>query len=159
VLIDQLLECEPGTRAVAIKTFPLSDLLFLTHFPGNPVVPGVLQIEMVAQTASQSLKLLRPEMQTMLVSVKSARFMRPVLPGDRCQISVDIVARGQYATESGVIEVNGVRVSQAELMVAFTPRVILDPPERDVIIEAWRRRQGGHIEPHAVGERAETIVA
>lgn len=155
-LIDQLLECEPGRRAVAVKTFPMSDLMFLTHFESNPVVPGVLHIEMVAQAAAKSLKILRPEMLTMLISVKSAKFFRPVLPGDRCRVAVDIVTRGDYATESGIIDVDGVRVSQAELLVAFVPRA--EPPERDAIIEAWRRRQGGQSESVAVGARADAVA-
>lgn len=157
-LIDQLLECDPGRRAVAVKTFPMSDLMFLTHFDANPVVPGVLQIEMVAQAGAKSLKLLRPEMLTMLVSIKSAKFFRPVLPGDRCRITVDIMTRDDYATETGIVEVEGVRVSQSELLVAFVPRVTVEPPERDVIIEAWQRRHGGHSEPSAMGARADAVV-
>jgi 3-hydroxyacyl-[acyl-carrier-protein] dehydratase len=157
-LIDQLLECEPGRRAVAVKTFPMSDLMFLTHFDANPVVPGVLHIEMIAQAAAKSLKILRPERLTMLVSVKSAKFFKPVLPGDRCHITVDITTRDDYATESGIVEVDGVRVSQAELLVAFVPRLEIEPPERDVIIAAWMRRQGGQSEPLAVVTRADAVV-
>jgi 3-hydroxyacyl-[acyl-carrier-protein] dehydratase len=158
LLIDQLLECDPGRRAVAVKTFPMSDLVFLTHFEANPVVPGVLQIEMVAQAAAKSLKILRPEMVSMLVSVKTAKFLRPVLPGDRCLITVDIKTHDDYAYESGVVEIDGVRVSQMELLVAFKPRVMVEPPERDVVIEAWRRRHGEHNEPFAVGAHAHTIA-
>jgi 3-hydroxymyristoyl/3-hydroxydecanoyl-(acyl carrier protein) dehydratase len=154
-LIDQLLECEPGRLAVAVKTFPMSDFLFQTHFDANPVVPGVLHIEMMAQAAAKSLKILRPDQVTMLVNVKSAKFFRPVLPGDRCRVRVDIETRDQYAIESGVIDVDGIVVSRAELLVAFAPRVLCDPPERDPILEAWRRRHGGQDEPVAMGARAD----
>ena len=157
-LIDQLLECEPGRRAVAVKTFPMSDLMFLTHFDANPVVPGVLHIEMVAQAAAKSLKILRPQMLTMLTSVKAAKFFRPVLPGDRCHITVDIQTRDDYALESGQVHVEGVRVSQVELLVAFVPRAVVEPPERDVIIDAWLRRQGGRHEPLAVGAGSDTAA-
>jgi hypothetical protein len=118
----------------------------------------VLQIEMVAQAAAKCLKILRPEKLTMLISVKSAKFLRPVLPGDRCRITVDIRTRDDYATESGVVEVDGVRVSHMELLVAFVPREVVEPPERDVIIEAWQRRNGGHSEPFAMGARPDAIV-
>jgi 3-hydroxyacyl-[acyl-carrier-protein] dehydratase len=158
LLIDQLLECEPGRRAVAVKTFPFSDLLFQTHFPSFPIVPGVLQIEMVAQAGAKSLKLLRPDQVSILVSVKSAKFFRPVEPGDRCRITVDITAREEYATELGVVEVEGVRVSQMELLVAFRPHGMPDRPERDLILEAWQRRAGGNREPFALVERADAIV-
>jgi 3-hydroxyacyl-[acyl-carrier-protein] dehydratase len=153
-LIDQLIECEPGRLAVAVKTFPMSDDLFQTHFAGNPLVPGVLHIEMMAQAAAKSLRILRPDQLTMLVSVKSAKFFRPVLPGDRCRITVEIEAHDQYARESGVIDVDGVVVSRAELLVAFAPRVPFDP-ERDPIIEGWRQRRGGQDEPAAMGARTD----
>ncbi len=158
-LIDQLLECEPGRRAVGVKTFPLSDLFFLDHFTANPIVPGVLQIEMVAQTGGKSLRLLRPEMQALIGSVKSAKFIRPIRPGDRCRITVDIVTHSDYAIESGIVEVDGVRVCQAELLAVFVPRALAEPPEQDLIIGAWQRRHGGQHEPLAVGERAHTVVA
>jgi len=158
-LIDQLLECEPGKRAVAVKTFPLSDLVFLTHFDRDPVVPGVLQIEMVAQAAAKSLKIFRPDMVTMLVSVKSAKFLRQVTAGDRCHIVVDITTRDHYAHERGVVDVDGVRVSEMELLVAFKPRVAAERPEDDVVIAAWQRRTGGHREPPAMGARVDAVVA
>jgi hypothetical protein len=97
-------------------------------------------------------------MVSMLVSVKTAKFLRPVLPGDRCLITVDIKTHDDYAFESGVVDVDGVRVSRMELLVAFKPRVIVEPLERDVVIEAWRRRQGEHNEPIAVGAHAHTIA-
>ena len=140
ILIDQLLECDPGKRAVGVKTFPLSDLFFLDHFTGNPIVPGVLQIEMMAQTGGKSLRLLRPEMQALLGSVKSAKFLKPIRPGDRCRITVDIVTRDDYAIETGIVEVDGVRVSQAELLAVFVPRAVAEPPDQDAIIAAWQRR-------------------
>jgi|SRR6185369_2062737 len=146
VLIDQLLECVPGRRAVAVKTFPMSDMMFVPGFQTHPAVPELLLIESVAQAAAKSLRLFRPDMLTMLVSIKSARFLEPVLAGDRCRIQVDIVAREKYAVESGVVDVDGVRALETELLVVFAPRPVVEAPEQDVIINAWRRRRMNHLE-------------
>lgn len=141
VLIDQLLECDPGRRATAVKTFPMSDLLFVGDAHGHPIVPNVLLIEAVAQAAAKSLRVLRPDQITMLVAVKSATFKQPVRPGDRCHIEVDITTREEYASERGTIDVEGTRVAEMEMLVVFAKRPVIDPTERDVIIEAWQRRQ------------------
>ena len=158
LLVDQLLECVPGRHAVAVKAFALSDPIFVTHFPGNPVVPGVLQIEMVAQAAAKSLRVFRPGMMATLASVKSARFLRPVVPGDRCVARVSISPGDDHAVASGMVEVDGVRACQMELLLALRPRAIVEPLERDTVIHAWLRRNGGRQEPSVAGAHAAPVA-
>lgn len=139
ILVDRLLECVPGERAVAVKTFPRSDLLFTDHFAGFPTVPGVLQVEMIAQTAGRCIRIARPDVLTMLGVVRSAKFFRRVEPGDVCRISVEILKlRDAYALQSGVVEVDGVRVAQAELVAAIVPAPVSPAP--DPVVEEWRQR-------------------
>jgi len=145
ILIDRLIDCVPGQRAIAVKTFPRSEILFMDHFIGLPTVPGVLQIEMIAQTGGKCIKLARPSVLTLLGVVRSARFFKRIEPGDHCRITVDIRRmRENFALEFGVIEVEGVRAAQAELVVAVVPSSA--PLVDDPIIQDWRRRQAGRLE-------------
>jgi 3-hydroxyacyl-[acyl-carrier-protein] dehydratase len=136
--VDRLEECKPGKSAVGIKDFSAVEPFFMDHFPGRPMVPGVLEIEMIAQTAGRCIRILRPEVQPILVSVRSARFLRPIGPGDSCRINVKIVKLGsRYAHETGFIEVSDTRVAEADLFMAIVPSFLRDgempvgDPERD----------------------------
>lgn len=123
ILIDQLLACEPGRSALACKTFSPADVLFSDHFPGLPTVPGVLQIEMVAQTVGRCIRQARPEVLTLLGVVKSARFVRRVEPDERCEIAIEVLKLGRdFASASGSVRVTGHVVSQVELLMALVPR-------------------------------------
>lgn len=149
IFIDRMVDCVPGRRAVAIKTFPRSDLLFMDHFAGLPTVPGVLQIEMIAQTGGKCIRLARPGVLTMLGVVRSAKFYRRIEPGEQCRITVGITRmREDYALESGRIEVDGERAAEAELVVAITPWSA--PALDDPVIEEWRRRQAAEHEQGAL---------
>lgn len=141
LLIDKLEECEPGKHAVAVKVFPRSDLMFMDHFPGRALVPGVLEIEMIAQTAAACVRLLRPRTFAVLSTVHSARFLKPIQPGDQCRVTIDIVKmRPHYVLVTGYIEVGATKVGEAEILAAVVPGVVND--ERDPVIEEWLRRPG-----------------
>lgn len=157
-MIDRLVECDPGRRAVAVKTFPTSDLLFMDHFPGAPTVPGVLQVEMIAQTGGRCIRLARPDVSTLLAIVKSAKFVRPVEPGYQCRVSVDVVRlRRQFAVEWGVIDINGVRVCEAELMVAIVANHA-DPTYRDPILENWKQQQDNAGDDNSLGPGTRSVT-
>ncbi len=146
LMVDRIEECEPGKRAIAVKTFPRSDLLFLDHFPERPLVPGVLQIEMIAQTAAACMRILRPEISAVLSHVRSARFVRPVRPGDLCRITAEIVAlRPAHVIARGTIEVDQQKTAEAEILAVILPGVHADPP-RDPLIAEWLERQGSAAE-------------
>lgn len=156
-LLDRLEECEPGIRAVGTKVFSLSELFFMDHFPGNPVVPGVLEIEMIAQTASRCIRLARHDIRTMLSNVRSARFIKPIRPGDQCRISIEILKmRSQYALSAGVITVAESKVGEAELVLAAVPRT--GPVATDPILEDWVQRQGGIVEQHSLAAGVATFA-
>ena len=144
-LIDRLEECDAGKRAVAIKAFSRSDPFFVDHFPGHEIVPGVLEIEMIAQTVSACVRLLRPKTFAVLSKVEWARFIKPIGPGDQCRVTAEIVRmRPHYVQATGYIEVAGIRVGEAQFIAAIVPGV--DIEAKDVVVEDWMKRQGGSCE-------------
>jgi 3-hydroxyacyl-[acyl-carrier-protein] dehydratase len=92
LLIDRVVDVHPGERATGIKNFSINESFFQGHFPQRPVVPGVLLIEAMAQTAAVLVvRTLGPESEGKLVyfmSIDSARFRRPVFPGDQLAVRV-----------------------------------------------------------------------
>src|SRR5438105_4999690 len=122
ILIDRLEECEAGKRAVAIKAFSRSEPFFMDHFPRRAMVPGVLEIEMIAQTVTACVRLLRPQTFAVLSKIQCARFLKPISPGDQCRITAEILRmRPHYIQATGYIEVAGVRVGEAEFIAAIVP--------------------------------------
>jgi 3-hydroxyacyl-[acyl-carrier-protein] dehydratase len=118
VLIDRLVELEPGARAVASKTFAAADTLFQDHFPGNPVVPGSLLIEAMAQTAGWLVVATTAfGKAAQLVIVRDAKFRRPVRPespialtaaigsqrGTTFEVSARAVADGELAASAHLV--------------------------------------------------------
>ena len=92
LMVDRVEEVVRGESAVGIKNVSINEPFFQGHFPGSPVMPGVLMIEAMAQTAGiLVIETLGPEMEGRLVyfmSVENARFRKPVRPGDRMRIQV-----------------------------------------------------------------------
>ena len=125
LLIDRVLECEPGRRLRALKNVTINEPFFGGHFPGRPVMPGVLILEVMAQAtgllALRSLEEL-PERDSMyyFVGVDHARFRKPVLPGDQLLVEVNLIraSRGIWKV-SAVATVADQVVATAELMGAL----------------------------------------
>jgi len=142
LLIDRIIECEPGVSAKGIKTFPRSDLIFMDHFPGHPIVPGVLQIEMIAQLAGKCAALSRPGILPVLGSVKSSKFFRNINPGDLCVIKIQIekVAKS-YILADGEIEVDGQKVSSASILFGLIDRSKIKSNDFDAVTQNWLDRQ------------------
>ena len=86
-----MLEVEPGVRAVGTKLVSANEPYFAGHFPGAPVLPGVLLCEALVQLGSH---LAGDDEELRLVGVEKARFRRPVLPGDHLQLEVTCIAAG-----------------------------------------------------------------
>ncbi len=122
LLVDRVLEVVPGERIVALKNVSINEPFFPGHYPHHPVMPGVLVIEALAQTAAiLSFKTMggKPDDKSVyyFVGIDGARFKRPVSPGDQLIFEVSIVAnkRGiwKFAAQA---KVDGQIAAEAELM-------------------------------------------
>jgi 3-hydroxyacyl-[acyl-carrier-protein] dehydratase len=127
ILVDRVLEIEPGKRIVAIKNVTANEPVFTGHFPNYPVMPGVLILESMAQAAAiLSFVTLgqKPQSDSMyyFAGIDKARFKRPVTPGDQMRLEVDLARemRG-VAKFIGRTLVDGQLACEAELMCAYRP--------------------------------------
>lgn len=120
LLIDRVIDSEPGKRLVAIKNVTINEPFFQGHFPSKPVMPGVLLIEAMAQAtgllAMESAEVPK-EAIYYLVGVDKARFKRPVVPGDQLVFEVELLKRRReiwvFTAEA---KVDGNMVASAEIM-------------------------------------------
>jgi 3-hydroxyacyl-[acyl-carrier-protein] dehydratase len=142
LLIDQILECEPGVSAVGVKTFPRSDEIFMDHFPGFPIVPGVLQIEMIAQMAGKCAAMATPGILPVLGNVKGAKFYRNISPGDRCVIKARVTKiTKSYVLGEGEVEVDGQKCSRASILFGVVDRTKLNSNNFDAVTQEFLARQ------------------
>lgn len=125
LLVDRVLELEPGVRISAIKNVSANEPFFQGHFPGHPVMPGVLMIEALAQAAAVltyvTMKTSYPEGTLFLFAgIDGARFKRPVGPGDqlKLEVTMDRIKRG-VGKFTGRALVDGELACEAELMCAL----------------------------------------
>ena len=123
LLIDGVVEHEPGSRIVAVKNVTVNEEFFQGHFPGTPLMPGVLMIEALVQAASVLLldDAVRPSaLRTVLRGVNNARFRRQVVPGDRLRLEVTIGRRRRrLVVAAAVARVDNHVVAEAELLVGL----------------------------------------
>lgn len=125
LLIDRILELE-DMRVVSIKNVTMNEPHFTGHFPGFPVMPGVLIIEAMAQTAGvlvlNRIKN-RAEKLVFLAMIEQARFRKPVVPGDQLRIEVVFLKlKPSVAKIHAVATVDGVVVAEADLMCTLSDR-------------------------------------
>lgn len=125
LLVDRVLELEPGARITAIKNVSVNEPFFQGHFPGHPVMPGVLQIEALAQAAAiltyVTMNTSYPQGTLFyFAGIDGARFKRPVVPGDqlRLDVTMDRVKRG-VGKFTGRALVDGDIVCETEMMCAL----------------------------------------
>jgi 3-hydroxyacyl-[acyl-carrier-protein] dehydratase len=142
LLVDRIVELLPGRSVVATSTVPADLELFRDHFPGFPVMPGVLLTEMMGQAAAKCLDAQRlPRGKALLGKILSASFRDWVRPGAETMLHASIVANeDRYATAECRLEVGGRTVAQCKLMFTFMPIAQFAPDFRDEQLEAFLAR-------------------
>ena len=124
LLVDRILELEPGQRAVGIKNVSGNEPFFAGHFPGHPVMPGVLILEALAQVGACAMLSLEEYRNRMayFAGIDSVKFRRMVIPGDQLRLEVELVKlRGLFGKARGRATVDGILVAEGEFMFALEP--------------------------------------
>jgi 3-hydroxyacyl-[acyl-carrier-protein] dehydratase len=126
LLVDRIVEVEEGKRIVGIKNVTINEPFFQGHFPGHPVMPGVLIIEAMAQVGGVFAIVtdkIGDDMVTYFAGIDNARFRKPVGPGDTLRLELELTAckRGLYCF-SGKAYVGDTLVAEADLKATFAPR-------------------------------------
>jgi 3-hydroxyacyl-[acyl-carrier-protein] dehydratase len=126
LLIDRIVEFEPAKRLVAIKNVTINEPFFQGHFPGYPIMPGVLVVEAMAQAGGIIMMHELPDRDEKLVvftGIERAKFRRPVTPGDQLRIEVEVLS---FRTSAGRIDgkayVDGKLACEATLTCRVVPR-------------------------------------
>jgi 3-hydroxyacyl-[acyl-carrier-protein] dehydratase len=131
LLVDRVVEHEKGKRLLALKGVTMGEPFFVGHFPGHPVMPGVLILEALAQASALLAILDLPPDEvkkkvTYLMGIDNARFRRLVVPGDRLELEVAVVKRkGVVWKIQGISRVDGQVVAEADFLA-----MLADPEQK-----------------------------
>ncbi len=126
LLVDRVLEIEPEKKIVGLKNVTMNEPFFPGHFPGHPVMPGVLIVEAMAQVAAilvYSSSDDNKDKITYFVGIDNTKFRKPVVPGDQLRLELEVIGcrRGIY-TFSGKAYVDGKLVTESELRATFADK-------------------------------------
>ena len=126
LLVDRIVEIDAGKRIVGIKNVSANEQFFQGHFPGAPVMPGVLIVEAMAQCAAVLILRDIPNREEKLFlfgGVDKARFRKPVVPGDQVRLECEILQRRSNSVKiHGTATVNGEVVAEAEMLSVMVER-------------------------------------
>jgi 3-hydroxyacyl-[acyl-carrier-protein] dehydratase len=122
-LVDRVIEYTPGQRAVAIKNVTINEPQFQGHFPGRPLMPGVLIVEAMAQVGGLIVTQMPnlPRGLFVFAGIDGVRFRKPVVPGDQLRISCELLSlkRKRFGKVRGEVTVDGQLVCSGELMFSL----------------------------------------
>ena len=139
LLVDRILEIELGKRVVGVKNVTINEPFFTGHFPGHPIMPGVLILEAMAQVGGfllmRSLNLQGEKKVLYFTGIDRARFRRPVVPGDQIRFEVSMVQlRRQMCRMKGVALVDGKIAAEAEMNAVAVDRDAESPAPGPLVI-------------------------
>jgi len=129
LLVDRIVELEDGKRIVGIKNVTINEPFFQGHFPGHPIMPGVLIVESIAQVGGiLAMKAMDSGKHLAYFGgIESAKFRRPVVPGDQLRIEVEVLAhKGPVWKMHGEVTVDGVVAAKADVTAS-----IINVPDRE----------------------------
>jgi beta-hydroxyacyl-ACP dehydratase FabZ len=133
LLVDKIIEMDIGKRVVGIKNVTINEPFFQGHFPGQPIMPGVLILEAMAQVAGvMALKTVPPDqVHTKVIyfmTIDKAKFRKPVIPGDQIRFEMDVLKmRSNIVNFRGQAVVDGAVVAEAEMMAMIVDRAKQTP--------------------------------
>ncbi|RKD21957.1 3-hydroxyacyl-[acyl-carrier-protein] dehydratase [Caminicella sporogenes DSM 14501] len=122
LLVDKIVEINPGQKAVGIKNVTINEPFFQGHFPGNPIMPGVLQVEALAQVGAVAVLSMEENKGKLAVftGIDKLRFKRQVVPGDTLRLEVEIIKmRRNIGTGQAVAYVGDEVACKGEIMFAL----------------------------------------
>ncbi|BDU76989.1 3-hydroxyacyl-ACP dehydratase FabZ [Mesoterricola sediminis] len=130
LLVDRILDYEPGAWIRGVKNITMGELIFQGHFPKNPVFPGVLIVEAMAQTGGCLVLTTVPNRHDKLIyfmAIDNVKFRKPVVPGDQMIMDVKVMTlKGKIAKLRGEAFVDGQKVAEAEFM-----SMLVDAPQSE----------------------------
>ena len=131
LLIDRITYLEPGIKAKGYKNITANEPFFQGHFPGNPIMPGVLIIEALAQLGCVAM-LVKEEYKNMIglfAGIDNVRFKKQVVPGDKLELYVELLKlKGPIGKFRGEAKVDGQLAVEGEVLFAIAPK----PPDRKI---------------------------
>ena len=126
LLVDRITELEAGKRVVGLKNVTINEPFFQGHFPGHPIMPGVLIIEAMAQVGGMLMlgALESPDTQVVyFTSLDNVKWRRPVKPGDQLRFEIELLqVRGRMCKMRGVAKVDGEVVAEADMAAMIRDR-------------------------------------
>ena len=128
LMIDRILEFEANKRIVGLKNVTINEPFFQGHFPGHPIMPGVLLLEAMAQTGGVMALMSLPAEEVKkkvlyFMSVDKAKFRKPVTPGDQVRFELNLLRkRGTIMSFKAVATVDGAVVAEAEMMAMIVDK-------------------------------------